>query len=130
MQVSAPLFTGFNTTYQIRSAKAQLELKRANLDQLQQSVSLDVWRAYQLLNTSRESFNSSEHLLASAMQSEKVSMGRYQAGAGTILDVLNAQAALANARLQLIQAHYGWLTQKAQLAQALGGLDFSTISSR
>jgi len=121
------LFTGFNRTYQIESAKAQLDVQRANLDQLDQSVSLDVWRAYQLLNTARVSFDSSEELLASAKQSERVAMGRYKAGVGTIIDLLNAQASHANARLQLIQAQYTWLTQKAQLAKALGRLDFSSI---
>lgn len=130
MQVSVPLFTGFNTTYQIRSAEEQLEVKRANYDQLEQSVSLDVWRAYQLLNTAHESFKSSEDLVASAFQSERVAMGRYKAGAGNIIDLLNAQSSHANARLQLIQAQYTWLTQKAQLAQALGRLDFSFIPAR
>ncbi|MCK9620812.1 MAG: TolC family protein [Methylobacter sp.] len=130
MQVSLPLFTGFNVTYQIRSAEEQLEVKRADYDKLEQSVSLDVWRAYQLLNTAHESFKSSEDLVTSADQSEKVAMGRYKAGAGNIIDLLNAQASHANARLQLIQAQYTWLTQKAQLAQALGRLDFSSIPSR
>lgn len=130
MQVSVPLFTGFNVTYQIQSAKAQLEVQRANLDQLDQSVSLDVWRAYQLLNTARESFKSSEDLLASAKQSERVALGRYKAGVGTIIDLLNAQSSHANARLQLIQAQYAWLTQKAQLGKALGRLDFSAIPAR
>jgi len=130
MQVSLPLFTGFNVTYQIRSAEELLEVKRADYDKLEQSVSLDVWRAYQLLNTAHESFKSSEDLLASADQSEKVAMGRYKAGAGNIIDLLNAQSSHANARLQLIQAQYTWLTQKAQLAQALGRLDISSIPSR
>ncbi|MDP1666208.1 MAG: TolC family protein [Methylobacter sp.] len=130
MQISVPLFTGFNVTYQIRSAQEQLEVQRANYDQLEQSVSLDVWRAYQLLNTAHESFKSSEDLVASAAQSERVAMGRYKAGAGNIIDLLNAQSSHANARLQLIQAQYNWLTQKAQLAQALGRLDFSTIPAR
>lgn len=130
MQVSLPLFTGFNVTYQIRSAEEQLEVKRADYDRLEQTVSLDVWRAYQLLNTAHESFKSSEDLVASADQSEQVAMGRYKAGAGNIIDLLNAQASHANARMQLIQAQYTWLTQKAQLAQALGRLDFSSIPSR
>lgn len=130
MQISVPLFTGLNVTYQIRSAKEQLDVKRADYDRLEQSVSLDVWRAYQQLNTAHESFKSSEDLLASALQSEKVALGRYKAGAGNIIDLLNAQSSHANARLQLIQAQYTWLTQKAQLAQALGQLDFSSIPAR
>lgn len=130
MQISMPLFNGFNTTYQIRSAKEQLEVQKANLTQLDQSVSLDVWRSYHSLMTAQESFKSSEDLLESAAQSEKVSLGRYKAGAGNIIDLLNAQASLANARLQNIQAQYDWLTQKAQLAKALGRLDLSNLETR
>ncbi len=127
MQISVPLFTGFNVTYQVRSAKEKLEVQRANFDQLEQKVSLDVWKAYQLLNIARDTFKSSENLLASAFQSERVAMGRYKAGAGNIIDVLTAQASHANARLQVIQAQYAWLTQKAQLAQALGRLDYASL---
>jgi outer membrane protein len=130
MQISVPLFTGFNVTYQVRSAKEKLEVQRANFDQLDQSVSLDVWKAYQLLNIAHDTFKSSEDLLASANQSEQVAMGRYKAGAGNIIDVLTAQGSHANARLQVIQAQYAWLTQKAQLAQALGRLDYSSLPSR
>ncbi len=130
MQISVPLFNGFNTTYQIRSAKEQLAVQRANFDQLEQSVSLDVWQSYQLLNTAYESFNSSEAVLASALQSEKVALGRYSAGVGNILDVLNAQASHATARMQLIQFQYAWLIQKAQLAKALGRLDFSVLPAK
>lgn len=82
-------------------------------------MSLDVWRAYQLLNTAYESFNSSEALLESALQAQQVAMGSYKAGAGTVIDLLNAQSSLANARLQLIQAQYTWLTQKAQFGAGL-----------
>lgn len=130
IQISVPLFTGFNVTYQVRSAKEQLEVQRANFDQLDQTVSLDVWKAYQLLNIAHDTFKSSEDLLASANQSELVAMGRYKAGAGNIIDVLTAQGSHANARLQVIQAQYAWLTQKAQLAQALGRLDYSSLPSR
>lgn len=128
LQLSVPLFTGFANTYQIHGAEEQAEVQRANREQLEQTVSLDVWRAYHQLATARETLASSEDLLASANQSENVALGRYKAGAGSILDLLNAQAGLANARLQNIQARYNWLTQKAVLAQAIGRLDLDTVS--
>ncbi|POZ51371.1 TolC family protein [Methylovulum psychrotolerans] len=130
LQISVPLFTGFNVTYQVRSAKEKLDVQRANFDQLDQTVSLDVWKAYQLVNIAHDTFKSSEDLLASAFQAERVAMGRYKAGAGNIIDLLSAQASHATARLQIIQAQYTWLTQKAQLAQALGRLDFASLPSR
>ena len=68
--------------------------------------------------------------MASASQSEAVALGRYKAGAGNVLDLLNAQSSLANARMQNIQALYDWLTQKAVLAQAIGRLGLDRLESR
>lgn len=129
MQMSVPLFTGFSNTYQVRSAQEQVAVQEANRDKLNQSVALDVWSAYHNLNTARETFLSSKDLLASAGQSEKVALGRYKAGAGNVLDLLSAQAALAAARLQLIQARYNWHIGKAKLAQALGRLDLAEVEA-
>jgi outer membrane protein len=124
-----PLFTGYNTTYRIRSARAQLEGQIALRDSLKSQVALDVWQAYYALETGTEAVRSTTDLVASAQAAERVALGRYQAGAGTILDTLTAQAALANARLQHIQAQYSWYVLRANLAQALGQLDPATATS-
>jgi len=127
LQLSIPLFTGFANTYQIRGAEEQVEIQRASREQLEQTVSLDVWRAYHQLDTARATLLASNDLIASAGQSERVALGRYRAGAGSILDLLSAQAGLANARQQNIQARFAWLTQKAVLAQAIGRLDLDSV---
>src|SRR5690606_8804510 len=115
LQLSVPLFTGFTNTYQIRSAEEQVTVQEAARDQLDQTIALDVWRAYFDLNTTRETLTSTRDLLASATESERVALGRYKAGAGNILELLNAEADLANARLQYIQARYNWHICKARL---------------
>jgi len=125
--VTIPLFTGFKTTYQVRAAEAQAESRAAQRDGAALQVALDVWQAYYSLKTSSESVHSSADLVKSAAQSERVALGRYKAGAGTILDLLAAQSALASARLQNIQAVYGWHIAKATLAQALGQLDIASM---
>jgi TolC family type I secretion outer membrane protein len=130
LQLNVPLFTGFANTYQIRAAEEQVAVQKAGRDQLDQAVALDVWRAYHQLNTTRETLVSSGELVASASQSEAVALGRYKAGAGNVLDLLNAQSSLANARMQNIQALYDWLTQKAVLAQAIGRLGLDRLESR
>jgi TolC family type I secretion outer membrane protein len=129
ISVTVPLFTGFGTTYRVRAAQAQLENRAVERDQVQLQVSLDVWKAYQALRTDTEALRSSAALLASASESERVALGRYKAGAGSILDLLSAQTALANARLQDIQARYSWFVAKAALAQAVGRLDLNAISA-
>src|SRR5436309_1530313 len=64
-------------------------------------------------------------VLASAVQSEQVALGRYRAGAGSLLDLLTAQAVLADARAQVIEARLTWYTTLAQLGHDAGilGLD-------
>jgi len=128
VSVSVPLFSGFNTTYRIQAAQQQVEAVLAQRDRVSQQVALDVWKAYQGLITNTQSVKSSADLLASATLSERVALGRYKAGVGSILDVLTAQSALASARQQNIQALYGWYIAKATLAQAMGQLDFAAIA--
>ena len=126
--VNLPLFSGFSTTYSVRAAEARTEVQAARRDNVRQQVALDVWEAYQNLTTATQTIRTSADLLASAEQSERVALGRYKAGVGNILDVLNAQSALANARLQRIQAVLEWYVSRAALARAIGTLDSRLLS--
>lgn len=125
--LSVPLFNGFDTTYRVRSAAAQAEVRAAQRDRLKNQVALDVWKAYQSLGTATQSLATAADLVASAEQSERVARGRYQAGVGTVLDLLTAQSALASARLQRIQAELDWNVYRATLAQAVGTLDYTLL---
>ncbi len=129
VSVSIPLFTGFNTTYRIRAAEAQLVAREAQRERLSQQVALDVWSAYYALQTSSQTVRAAADLLANAEQSSKVALGRYNAGVGGILDLLNAQSALASARQQNILALYNWRIARVALGQAIGQLDFSLLET-
>lgn len=118
-----PIFTGFNTTYRTRLAQAQVDASAAQMAQLSMQVSLDVWRAYQNLITGTETLKSTQALLDSATQSAHVALGRYKAGVGIAVDLMTAQASLASARQQRVQALYNWQIDKASLAQAMGMLN-------
>jgi outer membrane protein len=123
LNLNVPLFSGYAPTYRVRAAEAQAEVKSGQLEQLRLQVALDVWTAYQHLITSTQALRTSADLLGSAEQSERVALGRYKAGVGSILDVLNAQSALASARQQRIQSTFDWNINRATLAQAVGSLD-------
>ncbi len=127
--INIPIFTGFNTTYQIRAAEAQVDVKAAQRDRIALQVALDVWRAYNALVTESQAVRAAADLLASAEASEKVAQGRYRAGVGGILDLLSAQSALASARQQHIQELYNWRLARVSLAQAIGQLDFAALAS-
>ena len=129
LNISIPIFAGYAPTYRIRVAEATADLRAAQRDQLRLQISLDVWNAYQNLRTSLEAKIATRVLLDSAEQSYRVALGRYKAGVGNIIDTLNAQSALANARQQNIQAGLGANIARATLAQAMGALDNAMIQS-
>ena len=125
--LSIPLFEGYKPTYLIRSAEATAELNASKRDQLKLQVSLDVWTAYQNLKTANESIAASNVLLLSAEESSRVALGRYKEGVGNIIDTLNAQSALANAKQQKIQSVLNWNIARTTLAQSIGVLDNAMI---
>jgi outer membrane protein TolC len=126
--ISIPLFQGFSRQYQLRAAEASADAARARATQLEQQVTYQVFTAYYGLQTATQRVRTSDDLLASATQSEEVALGRYREGVGSVLDLLTAQAALADARAQSIDARWSWYTALAQLAHDTGvlGLDGST----
>jgi outer membrane protein TolC len=81
-----------------------------------------VWSSYHGARTAAHRVRTARDLLASAQQSEEVATGRYKEGVGSILDLLTAQAALASARAQEVQARADWLLSLASLAHDTGAL--------
>jgi outer membrane protein TolC len=122
VQFSWPLFSGFNVTYGVRQAQAQLEEQEANLEQVGLTVSLDVWNGYYALDSANQQLTVTAGLNKTADDNLQVALGRYQAGVGSIVDVLTAQSAASTARVYRINAELGWKVARAQLALALGRL--------
>jgi outer membrane protein len=117
-----PLFRGFDTAYKVQQARDEAEAAKASAKLTEDQVILDVWASYYAMQTAAQRVRTTRDLLASATQAAEVNDGRYRAGVGSILDLLSAQAALADARSQEAQARSIWLLAMAQLAYATGVL--------
>jgi outer membrane protein len=125
LTLSIPLFSGWSQIYNVKAATAAADAAARRARGFEQQVVYEVFNAYYALRTTTQQVRTSRDLLASATESEQVALGRYKAGAGSLLDLLTAQAALASARAQAIQARFSWNTALAQLAHDVGvlGLD-------
>jgi outer membrane protein TolC len=117
-----PVFTGFTNEYRTREASDELLAASARADQMRQDIMLQVLTAYSGLQTSTRRVHTAADLLTSALQSEQVALGRYREGVGSIVDLLLAQSALADARAQSIQTRWQWRQALAQLAHDVGTL--------
>ena len=121
--VSIPVFAGFSRLYNQRQAEAEADAALAQATSIQQQVIFQVFSSYYTLQTAAGRVHTADDLLNSATQTEEVTLGRYKAGVGSILDLLTAQSALASARAQQIQARLEWRTALTQLAHDVGVLD-------
>ncbi|HET9774928.1 MAG TPA: TolC family protein, partial [Gemmatimonadaceae bacterium] len=117
-----PIFNGFSHQYDVAAAKAQADAISAIADQTRQNVVTQVFVSYYALQTAGQRVATADDLLASATQSVQVAAGRYREGVGSIIDLLTAQTALANARAQQVQSRWQWYTSLAQLARDAGVL--------
>jgi len=125
LTLSIPLFSGVAQIYNVKAAAAAADAAAQRAHGFEQQVIYQVFNAYYALRTATQQVRTSADLLASATQSEQVALGRYRAGAGSLLDLLTAQAALASARAQAIGARFSWYIALAQVAHDAGilGLD-------
>jgi outer membrane protein len=85
-------------------------------------VGQQVYTAYYALQTATQRAKTADVLLASATRNEVAARARYRAGVGTIVDLITAQTALANARAQQAQSRWVWATALAQLSHDVGVL--------
>src|SRR2546422_754447 len=120
-----PLFSGWSQIYDVRAATAAARAAEQRRKGVEQQVIFQVFNSFYGLRTATQRVRTSADLLASATQSEQVALGRYKAGAGSLLDLLSAQVALADARAQGIEARLSWYVALAGLAHDAGilGLD-------
>jgi len=114
---------GLRSAFDLVSARASAQAARARADATAQQVALDVWTSYQGLATAGRRVGTTQDLVASARASADVAQGRYKEGVGSIVDRLNAQAALELALAEDVRARTDFLVALAQLARASGRLD-------
>ena len=115
--VALPLFDGGTRRAQLGAARAEVDAANARADATRIDVSNGVVTSVEGLRLSADQVTTTEELLVSAISSENVARGRYTEGVGSIVDLITAQTALANARSQAAQARWGWASSLAQLAR-------------
>lgn len=112
LNVNWTLFSGFSRRHEVNRAKAELSRQKAEVQQLILQVEQEVWSACSTVLETWESVQTAGTQVASALESMRVARTRYEVGAATINDLLDAQTALARAETNHAEA--AWDNQIAQ----------------
>jgi outer membrane protein TolC len=119
-QMSVPIFAGGKNSSrvrQLRNQAGQIELQK---DYLREAKSLEARTAVNNLISARETMTANEKTAAQAEKAYSISRTRFDAGAGTMLEVNQAQLAVTQARLNLSQAIYDLLAARADYDKVVG----------
>ena len=120
MNVSIPVFNGFLFSARAKAEDLSNEIKRKQLQDLQDNVARDVrngWldtgKAFQRLSVTRQ-------LREQADLGLKLAQARYKLGLGTIVEYTQAELQKTDADIQDVDAHYAYLLSQIFLAYQIG----------
>lgn len=119
-QVSIPIFAGFKKVNQLREVRNQMRQLDIQRSYAEYGVRVQVEQAINTLLTARETMLSNELTVQQAEKAYNISLTRYNAGAGTILELNTSQLSLTQAQLSYSQSIYDYLSAYAQYEKALG----------
>ena len=123
IQLNLPIFDGFNRKYQITEARQTLQQRYAEKEKVEQELTKEVWKNYNLLEASIDNTNALKALSKSAEESYSVAQGRYQSGIGNIVELINAQNLLTEANMKYSTALTEYLVIRFQLLSNVGILN-------
>ncbi|RJP22867.1 MAG: TolC family protein [Candidatus Abyssobacteria bacterium SURF_5] len=119
--VSLSLFDGFLTRSNVQQRRAQLREAQAQRDKLVLHVENDVKSAYLARSEALLRLDVLQEIIAEAEENLRIVSERYSEGMALVTDLLDAEVALTNARLQRLAAQYQYRIAAAALERAIGG---------
>jgi outer membrane protein len=123
LQAQWNIFDGRATAGRVVQARSQVEQARLALAEATLAIDVQVRQAYSSLMQAWELVQASGRTVEQAQEALRLANVRYGAGTATQLDVLTSQVALTQAKLNQLQAFYGYNVALAVMREAIGQAD-------
>ncbi|MET0593396.1 MAG: TolC family protein [Polyangiaceae bacterium] len=120
VSINWPIFQGMLVPSQVREAEANLVAIKAQRDGTENQLRLEVEQARLAVRSNKASLAAVEEALVNSRERLRLAEGRYQTGAGSVIELADAQIATASAAAQRVAADYNLASARAQLMKALG----------
>lgn len=108
------------TFFMARAAARQSEAAVFEVENQRRAVRLEVQNALARMRAARVSVEVAKQAIGSAQEAYRVTLAAVRLGTATTTDLLDAQAALTTARLNLARAEYELAIQRVALVRAMG----------
>jgi outer membrane protein len=114
------LFDGFATNANVQSAVAGRRIAEIGLTQAERDINAQLKKALLDFEAARKQYEVSQKGVTSATEDRKIAEEKYNLGAGTLLDLLTANAALVQAQVNLVNSVYNYITAKKNVEYSIG----------
>lgn len=128
VSVSVPLYQSGGEFSSIRSAQENLSASRLQLEDARRTARSTVTQSWQSLATARAQILSRSDQVRASESALRGFRQEYEVGARTLLEVLNAEQDLLNARVQLVTSRRDEVVASYGLLAAMGRLTASTLA--
>jgi TolC family type I secretion outer membrane protein len=120
VQLSVPVFTGFLTRQQVAEAQANVESARHAVTDFRRLVRLQVEQAALSVRAASERSDARRKEKEASEENLRLATGRYEVGAGDIIEMIDAQVQMARSDTDWIDALYDTSVSIASLLRAMG----------
>ncbi len=120
--VQFPLFSGFSTYGRYGELKAREDNLQAQIDAAKQGITFQAKQAYLNLQQAKDSINAAKKAMDSAKLNLELADGRYTTGAGSIIELTDAETLFASTSAVYIQSVYSYNIALSMLRRAEGSI--------
>jgi len=114
------LFDGFSTNAGVQSAVASRRIAEIGLTQTERDIYAQLRKALLDFDAARKQYDVSQKGLKSATEDRKIAEEKYNLGAGTLPDLLTANAGLVQAQVNLVNSVYNYITARKNVDYTIG----------
>lgn len=124
ISISLPIFNGWQIHNAVQQAKVDMKNAEETLDQAHRQIQVDLKKSLLDLEASEKRIEVSQKSVQSAEEDRRIAEERYNLGAGTLLDLLTANAQYTTAVSNKVNAIYDYILAKRQMEYYVGTLSY------
>lgn len=122
LSLTVPLYTGGATNAEIVTTGLNNNIAEQNLELLKRNITVQVTNLYRQVQSDVQNIEAQRQVVASRESALEATQVGYEVGTRNIVEVLNAQQALFQARQAYSDARYNYVIDGLQLKEAAGQL--------
>ena len=124
LQVDLNIFNGFADKAEVSRQSINYAKAREDLIEKKRLLKADVTQAFNVLKANKEIVEINATNLQSSQEDVRLAEERYKIGAGTLLEVIDAQLALTQAKSTLVSAKYNYQIASTYLKYIMNELGY------